>query len=209
MTPSLVIIAKAPVAGRSKTRLCPPCTPEEAAWLAEAALRDTLAAALATPARRRVLVLEGAPGEWLPSGFEVIRQRGGTGLAERLTAAFDDVGGPAFLIGMDTPQVTPRLLAAGLDVVARGSAAFGSAPDGGYWAIGLPHPDSDVFAGVPMSEADTGRIQRRRLRRLGFPITDLPALRDVDTIDDARAAAAAAPHSSFAHALHAIDRIAA
>jgi glycosyltransferase A (GT-A) superfamily protein (DUF2064 family) len=206
--PALVVIAKAPMAGRSKTRLCPPCTPEEAAWLAEAALRDTLAAALATPARRRVLVLEGAPGDWLPRGFEVIRQRGG-GLAERLAAAFDDVGGPAFLIGMDTPQVTPRLLATGLEVVARGSAAFGSAPDGGYWAIGLPHPDPGVFAGVPMSAAGTGRIQRRRLRRLGFPITDLPALRDVDTIDDARAAAAAAPHSGFANALHAIDRIAA
>ena len=66
---TLAVIAKAPVAGRVKTRLCPPCTPEEAAALAEAALRDTLAAmAAAAPRaawRRRVVVLDGAPGAWL------------------------------------------------------------------------------------------------------------------------------------------------
>ncbi|MBI5104514.1 MAG: glycosyltransferase, partial [Solirubrobacterales bacterium] len=39
----LAVIAKAPAPGRVKTRLCPPCTPEQAAALAEAALRDTLA----------------------------------------------------------------------------------------------------------------------------------------------------------------------
>jgi glycosyltransferase A (GT-A) superfamily protein (DUF2064 family) len=44
--PALLVIAKAPVPGRVKTRLCPPCRTEEAAQLAEAALVDTLAAVL-------------------------------------------------------------------------------------------------------------------------------------------------------------------
>jgi len=97
MTAALVVIAKAPLPGRSKTRLCPPCTPHEAAALAEAALRDTLAAVLAAPVRaRRVLVLDGEPGRWLPAGIEVIAQRG-DGLGARLAAAFADVGGSAFL----------------------------------------------------------------------------------------------------------------
>ena len=48
---TLAVIAKAPVAGRVKTRLTPPCTPEQAAALAEAALRDTLDAVRATPGR--------------------------------------------------------------------------------------------------------------------------------------------------------------
>ena len=131
------MIAKAPVAGRVKTRLCPPCTPAQAAELAEAALRDTLdAAARATRAGRRVIALDGTPGAWLPAGFEAIAQRG-DGLAERLAAAFADVGEPAFLVGMDTPQLTPELLDAGLDAVADGDCAFGAALDGGYWGIGL------------------------------------------------------------------------
>ena len=40
----LIVLAKAPVPGRVKTRLTPPFTPQEAAMLAEAALVDTLEA---------------------------------------------------------------------------------------------------------------------------------------------------------------------
>ena len=81
----LLVIAKEPVAGRVKTRLCPPFSPAEAAELAAASLADTLETLLALPARRRVLVLDGRPGDWVPPGFEVVPQSGG-GLDERLAA---------------------------------------------------------------------------------------------------------------------------
>src|SRR5207302_10117875 len=58
------VMAKAPVAGTSKTRMCPPLSPEEAARIAEAALVDTLQAVLGTPVRRHVVVLDGDPGPW-------------------------------------------------------------------------------------------------------------------------------------------------
>jgi rSAM/selenodomain-associated transferase 1 len=196
--PTLIVIAKAPVAGRVKTRLCPPCTPAQAAALAGAALRDTLAAASRCSAARRVVALDGMLR--LPAGFEVMPQRG-AGLAERLAAAFADVGGPAFLIGMDTPQVTPRLLDAGLAACVRGDAVLGGALDGGYWGIGLRRPDPAVFRGVPMSAPDTGAVQRARLAELGLATAILPPLRDVDTIADARAVARAAPETEFAAAL--------
>ncbi len=201
----LVVIAKAPVAGRSKTRLCPPCTSEQAAALAQAALEDTLAAVLATPARRRVLVLDGAPGPWLPAGFEVVAQRG-EGLGERLAAAFEDVGEAAFLVGMDTPQLTATHLSAGLEALGTAPSVYAPADDGGYWGIGLRTPDPQVFAGVPMSADDTGARQRERLVELGLGIADLPGLLDVDTIADARAVAALAPQTRFAQVLAAVDR---
>jgi uncharacterized protein len=201
---SLLVIAKAPVAGRVKTRLCPPCTPAEAAALAAAALADTLAAAAAAAgAARRVLVLDGAPGDWVPPGFDVVAQRG-DGLAERLAAAFADAGGPSLLIGMDTPQVTPALLDAGMAALADADAVLGPACDGGYWAIGLRRPDAAVFRGVPMSAATTGAVQRARLAARGLRTAVLPRLRDVDTIADARAVAAAAPGGRFADALDAL-----
>jgi rSAM/selenodomain-associated transferase 1 len=201
---ALVVIAKAPVAGRSKTRLTPPCTPHQAAALAEAALADTLAAVAATPVRRYVVVLEGVPGPWLPPHFEVIAQRG-AGLAERLAAAFRDVGGEALVIGMDTPQVTSALLAQALAELQAADAVLGAAPDGGYWAIGLRRPDDAVFAGVPMSAPTTCAVQRERLRALGLRTRELPPLRDVDEIADAHAVAAAAPQTRFARTLAAID----
>jgi len=198
MAASLVVLAKAPVPGRVKTRLCPPCTPAEAAQLAAAALQDTLdAATRCTRAGRRVIVLDGAPGGWLPDSFEVIAQRG-DGLAERLAAAFADVGEPAFLGGMDTPQLTPELLDEGLDAVAAGDSAFGMALDGGYWGIGLRRPDPAVFAGVPMSTARTGVVQRAQMALLGLRPHVLPPLLDVDTFPDALAVAAEAPDTRFA-----------
>jgi rSAM/selenodomain-associated transferase 1 len=198
---ALLVIAKAPVPGRVKTRLTPPCTPGQAAALAAAALADTLAAVAGSRrARRRVLVLDGEPGPWLPRGFEVLRQRG-DGLAARLAAAFRDVGGPAFLIGMDTPQVTAGLLDTGLAALDGADAAFGPALDGGYWAIGLRRPEPAVFRDVPMSAATTAAVQRARLAQLRLATAELPALLDVDTIADARRVAAAAPATRFACAL--------
>ena len=72
---TLLVIAKQPLPGRVKTRLVPPCTHEQAAALAEAALADTLRTVLMAPAARRVLVLDGEPGPWLPPGFDIVPRR--------------------------------------------------------------------------------------------------------------------------------------
>ncbi|GGX23991.1 glycosyl transferase [Streptomyces malachitofuscus] len=196
MTPTppvtLLVIAKEPRAGRVKTRLTPPFTPEEAAGLAEASLADTLDVVARTPARRRVLVLDGAPGPWMPAGIEVVPQCAG-GLDERLAAAFGGCDGPALLIGMDTPQVTPDLLTVDFTDC---DACFGPAEDGGFWALGLAEPDPELLRGVPMSTPDTGAAQRRRLAHLR--VRELPLLRDVDTAEDAAAVAGAAPDGRFA-----------
>jgi rSAM/selenodomain-associated transferase 1 len=210
MQSALAVIAKAPLPGRAKTRLCPPCTPEEAAHLAAAALRDTLAAVLAAPTRRRLLFFDGELPGWALPGFEVIPQRGDT-LDERLAAAFEDAAGPTLLIGMDTPQVTAALLAHCLAALEQPGvdAVLGPALDGGYWAIGLRAPDSSAFLGIPMSTPGTGEAQLERLHELGLRVRMLPRLRDVDEFDDARAAAEAGPRTLFAAALRSLPTPAA
>ena len=196
---TLAVIAKAPIAGRVKTRLCPPCTPEQAAMLAQAALVDTLAAARASAADRIVVVLEGRPGAWLGEGVDVIAQRG-SGLDERLASAFEDLGGPTLIVGMDTPQVTARLLDQGLLALDDHGAALGGTRDGGYWGIGLRDPDRRAIEGVPMSRAHTGRSQRARLQALGLSVAELMQLDDVDDIAAARRVAGLAPNTGFARA---------
>ncbi|MFE0041289.1 DUF2064 domain-containing protein [Streptomyces sp. NPDC058992] len=196
---TLLVIAKEPVPGRVKTRLCPPFSPAQAALLAEAALADTLAVVAGLPAERRVLVLDGTARDWLPSGFDVVPQ--GTGrLDERLAAAFALCAGPALLVGMDTPQLSADLLAPVLAPRAwhEHDAWFGPAADGGFWALGLAAPDPELLRGVPMSVPGTGAAQRRRLVDAGLRVGDLPALRDVDTAADARLVAREAAGSRFA-----------
>lgn len=200
-TATVLVLAKAPRAGRVKTRLQTRFSPREAAALARAALLDTLDVVQRYDVARRVLVLDGEPGPWAPLGFEVHRQVDGD-LAERIAAAFEAVlpgGGPALLVGMDTPQLDPLLL----DVDWSGTdAVLGLCEDGGYWAIGLRSAHPRAVRGVAMSRADTGREQLARLRGLGLRVRLLPTLRDVDTPDDADAVARLVPHSRFGR-LHA------
>ncbi len=179
----LLVMAKAPVAGRVKTRLCPPCSPMEAAALAEAALADTLEAVAASGADRRVLALDGDPGPWLPAGFEVFPQCAGR-FDDRLAAAWQAAGGPGVQIGMDTPQVTPALLDDALASLESSTAALGLAADGGWWAIALRAPDPRVFQGVRMSTRRTGSEQLARLRALEHDVGILPTLTDLDVVAD-------------------------
>ena len=215
---TLIVLAKAPVPGRVKTRLCPPFTPEEAAALAAAALRDTLAVAAATCAGHRLLVLEGEPDlelrrDYLDEGFIRRPQVPGT-LDVRIAGAFAEAArldpGPAVLIGMDTPQASASVLEDALNALAgRFDAAFGPAEDGGFWALGLREPahprTAALLLGIPMSRPDTGALQLRRLDDAGLDVLQLPMLRDVDTADCAYAVAGLRPDTAFAHRLAAID----
>jgi glycosyltransferase A (GT-A) superfamily protein (DUF2064 family) len=202
MTPTLLVLAKAPAPGRSKTRLVPAFGLDGAARLAVAALADTLDAVAATPATRRLLVLDGPPdGVSVPTGVTLVPQAAGTH-AERIAAAFELADGPALLIGMDTPQVTPDLLA--IDTCAAVDAWLGAAEDGGWWALALRHARRDarrVLAGVPMSTSRTGEVQRERLAEAGLRVAELPVLRDVDEPHDATAVASGAPWTRFAAAV--------
>jgi len=189
----ITIIAKAPVAGRVKTRLCPPCSPHEAAELAAAALADTVDAIDALPLADdvdRVLLLEGDTPAWLPSGWRVVPQSTGD-LGDRLAAGFGRLG-PGIVVGMETPAAIPWLVR-GIDALRRGADVLGPALDGGYWAIGLAATDrcAHAFRDVEMSTDRTCAQQLDRLHSLGRPVELLPEARDIDTFDDVIALAAA------------------
>lgn len=171
--------------------------------MAAACLAMTLEAVAGCAASRKLLVLDGEPGDWLPPGFAVHPQCGG-GLAERLAHAWRWADGPGLQIGMDTPQITPDLLDECLSTLdpSGPSAALGPAPDGGWWALGLARGwQHDVFAGVPMSDPSTARLTRASLERAGHRVGILPELNDIDTFDDARDVAALLPGSALSLAL--------
>jgi glycosyltransferase A (GT-A) superfamily protein (DUF2064 family) len=199
---TLLVMAKAPVAGFVKTRLTPPLTPREAARVAAAALLDTLESVLRSNVIHRVVALTGeladaesrhelarALGE-----FDVMPQRG-TGFGARLANAHADaarLGLPVLQIGMDTPQIGPAVLNTAARRLAAGAEALlGPAEDGGWWALGLPDPQAArVLAEVPMSTDRTGLLTREALRQCGNRVRLLPVFGDVDTIEDALRVAA-------------------
>jgi glycosyltransferase A (GT-A) superfamily protein (DUF2064 family) len=205
----ILVMAKAPVPGRVKTRLCPPATPEQAADIAAASLLDTLDAVCAVPGAIPVVGFAGelnlaARCAELTESLArttVIWQRG-QDFANRLANAHMDVarswpGHAVVQIGMDTPQITPALLAGAADQLVDFDAVLGRAADGGWWALGLRDPyEADALRDVRMSLPETGDLTHCALRHLR--IGNLPILSDVDTMTDAMRVATQAPNGRFA-----------
>jgi glycosyltransferase A (GT-A) superfamily protein (DUF2064 family) len=105
---------------------------------------------------------------------------------------------------MDTPQLDTNTLVDACEATLTVGAALGPAHDGGWWALGMRTPRSDVVEGVQPSTAHTGRDQLARLRALAIPTKLLPVLRDVDTWSDAVAVASQFPATRFATAVDAL-----
>ncbi len=203
----VLVLAKAPVPGRVKTRLGATVGMATAADLAAAALLDTLAAATAAVGPGRcLLALEGdlRAARRVDDltvalvGWRIYPQRG-DGLGQRIAAAHADAGpGPVVQIGMDTPQVG----APDLDGVAArlldAPAVLAPAADGGWWALALRDPArAAAVAAVPMSTPRTHDDTRRAFEAAGTPVTGAPVLADVDTAEEAAAVAQAWPDLRF------------
>jgi rSAM/selenodomain-associated transferase 1 len=211
VSPRLLVVAKAPVPGRVKTRLGAEIGMAAAAELAAASLADTVATCTATyGAGHCFLAVEGSledavDGALLRSlleGWDVFAQRG-AGLAERLVHAHVEVGGraggPVLQIGMDTPQVTPELLLDAAHHLRSSDALLGHADDGGWWLLGIHDPSRvEALADVAMSTSRTGADTQQALEDAGLTVATTTSLRDVDTVEDARQVAATAPGSRFA-----------
>jgi len=203
----LVVLANEPRPEHMDGRMSPPWTLGQAAKVREAALADTLATVAAVPASRRALALEGQPGPWLPEGFDVVAQRGGS-LANLLFGTFEDCfhvsDESVILLGMDTPQVAvDQLLSVRLLLETTADAVLGLTPTGGTWLIGLNHLHPDAFSGVPARDDDSGAAQLDRLRACGYRVALTDELRELGDVRDAVELAAQLPGSRLAAAVDA------
>lgn len=214
---TLVVIAKAPVAGLAKTRLAVAVGEQAAADIAAATLLDTLDAVDATPVEFRVVALTGDLGRASSSrqirsrlnDLHVVAQRGDD-FSARLANAIADAaaaGGarPVLLIASDTPQVTAGLLAECAQALLETDVVFGMARDGGWWVLGVTEPAmAECLHSIPTSRSDTGPATLEALRDKGLAVTLVAGLSDVDTVADVDIVRAdCAPDSRFINAIKA------
>jgi rSAM/selenodomain-associated transferase 1 len=192
--PAIAVMAKAPEAGKVKTRLVPPLSQEEAAELYRCLLQDKLLQVgqlsevdpyLAyTPAEARETMLPLAPRT-----FTLIPQAGSDlgDRLHRLSAILLERGHPAaILIDSDTPTLPTAYL---VDAVTRltdeaTELVLGPAEDGGYYLIGLRRPCRALFDGIPWSGPAVLNETLRRASAKGLRVSMLPSWFDVDTPDD-------------------------
>ncbi len=201
-----LVVAKAPIAGRVKTRLAEHVGAVAAAQLATAALLDTLDSCEQAFAEC-FLAVEGELDGPLSSrlrGWTVLPQRGDL-LGERLANAFADVAerssSAVVQVGMDTPQSTAAHLEEVAGLLAGVDAVVGPAVDGGWWVLGVRNAiHAQSLSGVGMSAKSTYADTVAALRSVGATVGSTRALVDVDTVTDARLVASQAPTTRFARA---------
>ena len=185
----VVIFAKAPVAGRVKTRLIPVLGAEGAARLAgemlAATLREALASGLAVE-----LCGDPDPAEWgglVPAGPLILTAQGCGDLGERLARAARRVlarGENVLLIGADCPALTGDLLRAAAEALVRHDAVMHPAEDGGYVLFGLSRFDRSLFDRIPWSSPRVAGETLSRLAALGWGVDLRERLADIDEPGD-------------------------
>lgn len=203
---ALILLAKAPIPGQVKTRLCPPFTEAGAAALFACLLADT-AEEMARLRRVQRYLFFSPPGSERffrrdPfSGFETLPQSGGN-LGRKMAAAFDTVFARgcarAVLVGGDCPVLSALLVRAAFrELACSAGAVFGPSEDGGFYLIALPAPVPSLFRGVPWGTGSVLSEVTRRCREAGIPYALLPPGFDVDTADDVTRLARWARSRSF------------
>lgn len=187
---ALAVMAKAPRAGRVKTRLSPPLTLEQTAALNVCFLRDTTEN-LASVAGGAGLISYTPAGDeglfrgLLPETFALVLQRG-DGFGERLLAAAEDIlaigYGAVCLIDSDSPTVPAEAFQQAVEALrAEGDrVVLGPSQDGGYYLIGMKRAHAEPFARITWSTGSVLAETVARCAEAGLEAVLLPVWYDVD-----------------------------
>ncbi len=193
MNRALIVVAKQPSPGNTKTRLVPPLTHEEAAELYHCLLSDTLQLMGRVPGVQPVLAYTPDEAErffrdFVPDGFTLIAQRGQT-LGQRLDnvlrAYLEGGYAQAVVMDSDSPTLPAQYLQQAFDQLGRAEVdvVVGPTEDGGYYLIGLKRPCAALFD-VVMSTPTVLQETLELAREQGLRAACLPAWYDVDKAED-------------------------
>jgi rSAM/selenodomain-associated transferase 1 len=187
---SIVVVGKPPEPGRTKSRLVPPLSFEEAADLYRAFLQDTVETVLGLGWEDAALVhpaTEGATSELralLPQGIR-LQPQVGEGLGPALAGAFSSQLQAGYacvvLIGSDTPTLPPELIEAASRALEAHDLVIGPSADGGYYLIGMTGFHPGLFDRIAWSTNLVFDQTMEHARELHLRTHVLPEWYDVDT----------------------------
>ena len=188
---ALLVVAKQPVPGQTKTRLSPPLSMDEAAEIYECFLRDTLDLMRVVPDVKKFIVHLSEDGQGyfnrLAPDMGLMKQRG-MSLGERLDNLLSDVladgAVKAVVMDSDSPTLPPSYLIQAFDLLDTADVVLGPTDDGGYYLIGLKEPRPQLLRQVQMSTSNVLADTLKIASDTGVKVALLPAWYDVDTVED-------------------------
>lgn len=191
MLGSLHVVAKRPAAGQTKTRLCPPLSGENAAALYECFLRDTLDIMRRVENVQRSIVYlpqsEEAYFRQLAPDMTLALQQGkslGERLDHLLSRALTTGSGKAVVMDSDSPTLPADYVAQAFRQLDDADVVLGPCRDGGYYLIGVKHPQPRILREVEMSTPHVLRDTLALAEEIGLSVALLPEWYDVDTVSE-------------------------
>jgi len=191
MLNALLVVAKRPFPGQTKTRLSPSLSPVEAANLYENFLRDTLDLIRLVPQVQPFIAYlpqeEEAYFRALAPDFTLLLQCGhnlGARLDNALTHCLMDGFRKAVIMDSDSPTLPTTYLSLAFSALDEADVVLGPCQDGGYYLIGLNQPAPRLLREVQMSTPHVIRDTLNLAAEEGLTVTQLPAWYDVDTAVD-------------------------
>lgn len=188
MKNALLVIAKRPTPGQTKTRLTPPLSAEHAAELYGYFLQDTLDLARAVPNVTRFIAYAPIGAEKyftrLAPDYALVPQIGddlGERLDNALTQCLRDGFGRAVIMDSDSPTLPTRYVADAFDALNDADVVLGPCDDGGYYLIGLKQPQPHLLREVKMSTPNVLRDTLAIARELNLRVALTERWFDVDT----------------------------
>jgi uncharacterized protein len=196
---AIAVMAKASIPGRVKTRLVPPLSPEQAARLNTAFLRDAaetlLAAARLANIKGSMAYAPAGSADFfrgiLPDGVDLIETAAadlGGCLLHAATTLLNAGHASVCLLSSDNPTLPAGYLATAASLLAEAGdrAVVGPSTDGGYYLIGIKRAHRRLFDNIAWSSEHVLRQTLARADELGLPIATLPTWYDVDDLDTLR-----------------------
>jgi hypothetical protein len=188
MTNALLVVAKRPAPGQTKTRLSPPLLPMESAVLYEQFLRDTLALMRQVPGVQPIIAYlpEGEEAYFcgLAPDFALLPQQGedlGARLDNALTHCLNSGFHKAVIMDSDSPTLPVAYLVEAFVALDTADVVLGPCDDGGYYLIGLKRPAPRLLREVRMSTPTVIQETRQLAAATGLTVAQLPRWYDVDT----------------------------
>ena len=203
--PFVVLFAKEPVAGRVKTRLSPALTAEQACWLYQTSLCETVKRLLAADLSL-VLCYDGRR-EWFAEAFPglPLLAQVGDSLGDRMSNAvqelFRHLDGPVLLAGSDSPDLPLSLVDQVLHALRETDVVTIPCRDGGYVVIGLRRSTTELFTGIPWSTSGVLQATRQACLRIGLSYVETEEWYDLDEIEDLRQLVKRSPETATARHL--------
>ena len=183
---ALIVVAKRPMPGKTKTRLSPPLTPELSSALYECFLFDTLDQMRQVDEARRVIAYLDEPDYFqrLAPDFELVPQRGHD-LGVRLDHALTDYLSRGYervvIMDSDSPTLPSAYLSQAFTALANGAdVTIGPCDDGGYNLIGIKKAAPRLFREVQMSTPTVAADTIALAEQEGLRVNLLPTWYDVD-----------------------------